>query len=616
MPRYLQGQPVTVSQPTDASEQHAERVAADVMSGAPCAACARGLPCASCGGAVERSAEGHAPSASVSSAPALGGGQPLHHDARTFFEPRFGRDLGGVRVHADEHAGELARDFSARAFATGRDIVFAPGEYEPATDSGRRLLAHELAHVLNPRESGRIARVPDAGVDAGVTDAGVPALPGGVPAPPVPALPAGTPAPALPATPPASMFDTLYGTCPTPAEATRRDAFALRHLHLDRNIPSTTFGMFDADYFPFAGALFATVRIKFNFVDADNTPDFWGLIARLGAGLDVRQFFWSDTEKADFKRDYINRVTARWSGQHAMASTKPCWPFRAASVVTPIEASTDAAAHYVATVHKSPGPGFDYKSSTNDPNVARPDLPATADLYSSDVRENPDFNSRDVATSERRRFEAALTASGASPVLFDKDRDVIKPAARTALTVFATALKQKNPSDPLIPLKLDAFASSEGELVHNTGLADRRGVAVRDLLTTLGVSQPMGVLGHGPVGAANDAANRKVDITVDHAFEAAYASNRYSVGEHEFGHMLGLPDEYQNNTTGILGTQQTLYMGLVTTAGVQGPAVWGTRTSSQMASGVDVLPRHYVTLWEALGRMTTPDITQGEWSLR
>ena len=48
---------------------------------------------------------------------------------------------------------------------------------------------------------------------------------------------------------------------------------------------------------------------------------------------------------------------------------------------------------------------------------------------------------------------------------------------------------------------------------------------------------------------------------------------------------------------------------------MQGPAVWGVDTASQMSAGVDVLPRHYVTLWEALGRMTAPDIAQAEWKL-
>ena len=79
--------------------------------------------------------------------------------------------------------------------------------------------------------------------------------------------------------------------------------------------------------------------------------------------------------------------------------------------------------------------------------------------------------------------------------------------------------------------------------------------------------------------------------------------------------MLGLPEVFQNNTTGVLGAQQTLYSGLVTAAGVPGPAVWGVDTASQMSNGIDVLPRHYVTLWEALGRMTAPDIAQSEWSI-
>jgi outer membrane protein OmpA-like peptidoglycan-associated protein len=427
----------------------------------------------------------------------------------------------------------------------------------------------------------------------------------------------GEAAPAPPGAPAAPVFDAVWGACPTPEEGLRRDAFALRTFHLDRNIPSTTFGMFDADWFPRSTLMPVTVKIKFKFVNADNTPGFWERIARLARGEDLRRFFWSATEKADFKREYISRIFVRWSAQHTLVSTKPCWAFSALPLVAPVEVDDDKDAHYIATVHKSPGPGIDYNSSTGDPDPAHPERPARATLYSSDVREEPDFVSRDVATSERRRLEAALAASGAGPVFFDKNSDAIRPGAQsTALTAFADALKAKNPSDPLIPLHLDGFASAEGDPTRNLDLSNRRAAAVRDFLVRLGVQQPVGVLGHGPVGAPNDPTNRKVEVTVDHAFETTYASNRYSVGEHEFGHMLGLPDEYQNNTTGTLGTQQTLFMALVTAAGVPGPAVWGVRTASQMADGVDVLPRHYVTLWEALARMTAPDITQAEWRLR
>ncbi len=75
-------------------------------------------------------------------------GQPLDAATRDFFEPRFGHDFGAVRVHTDWHAARSARDVQARAYTVGMDLVFGDGGYAPGTASGRRLLAHELAHVF------------------------------------------------------------------------------------------------------------------------------------------------------------------------------------------------------------------------------------------------------------------------------------------------------------------------------------------------------------------------------------------------------------------------------------------------------------------------------------
>jgi hypothetical protein len=77
-----------------------------------------------------------------------GGGQPLPLSARRFFEPRFGYDFSSVRVHADGRDAQSARDLQARAFTIGRDVVFGAGEYAPESAAGRKLLAHELAHVV------------------------------------------------------------------------------------------------------------------------------------------------------------------------------------------------------------------------------------------------------------------------------------------------------------------------------------------------------------------------------------------------------------------------------------------------------------------------------------
>jgi hypothetical protein len=78
----------------------------------------------------------------------LGRGEPLPANERAFFEARFGEDFSAVRLHADATAGAAALGFDARAFTLGRDIAFAPGEYAPGTAAGKRLLAHELVHVV------------------------------------------------------------------------------------------------------------------------------------------------------------------------------------------------------------------------------------------------------------------------------------------------------------------------------------------------------------------------------------------------------------------------------------------------------------------------------------
>jgi outer membrane protein OmpA-like peptidoglycan-associated protein len=75
-------------------------------------------------------------------------GQPLDPHARGFFEPRLGFDLSRVRIHADRTASESAQSVDALAYTAGSDVAFAAGHYQPQTDSGRRLIAHELAHVL------------------------------------------------------------------------------------------------------------------------------------------------------------------------------------------------------------------------------------------------------------------------------------------------------------------------------------------------------------------------------------------------------------------------------------------------------------------------------------
>src|ERR1043165_5428087 len=75
-------------------------------------------------------------------------GQPLDASTREFMESHFNHDFSHVRMHADRRAADSARAVNALAYTVGRDVVFGSGRYAPGTSEGRRLLAHELAHVV------------------------------------------------------------------------------------------------------------------------------------------------------------------------------------------------------------------------------------------------------------------------------------------------------------------------------------------------------------------------------------------------------------------------------------------------------------------------------------
>ncbi len=81
--------------------------------------------------------------------PALrGSGQPLEQSTREFFEPRFNQNFKDVRVHKDADAAGAAKSVNAKAYTSGKDVVFGAGQYLPGTPTGKKLLAHELTHVI------------------------------------------------------------------------------------------------------------------------------------------------------------------------------------------------------------------------------------------------------------------------------------------------------------------------------------------------------------------------------------------------------------------------------------------------------------------------------------
>jgi Domain of unknown function (DUF4157) len=134
---------LVVSRAEDAAEQEADRLA-DEMIGAPVP---HGRPTATLGawpaGDSPKQAE---------ICIGLAGGQPLPESVQAYFEPRLGRDLSAVRIHTGPETAGSAGALGALAYTVGRDVVFAAGQYAPNAAAGRRLLAHELAHVVRSTE--------------------------------------------------------------------------------------------------------------------------------------------------------------------------------------------------------------------------------------------------------------------------------------------------------------------------------------------------------------------------------------------------------------------------------------------------------------------------------
>ncbi len=154
---------LSISQPDDPEEREADAVADRIMRshagpGAAVSTCSCSNDeemCDECkqknSATISRKADGNnatTPPHRVMNQLRGSAGHPLDTSTRAFFEPRFGRDLSHVRVHTDSAAESSSRSIQAHAFAAKNNIFFASGQFSPHTDTGRRLLAHELTHVV------------------------------------------------------------------------------------------------------------------------------------------------------------------------------------------------------------------------------------------------------------------------------------------------------------------------------------------------------------------------------------------------------------------------------------------------------------------------------------
>jgi Domain of unknown function (DUF4157) len=142
------GRRLFVNSPGDAYEQEADRIAGQVMAD-------QVMPVPAGSPRLQRfslPSNGEMDAAPASVEQVLAGpGSPLEPGVRQDMEPRFGHDFSRVTVHSGAAAEQSARDVGASAYTVGNHMVFGKGWFAPATSGGRRLIAHELTHVLQQR---------------------------------------------------------------------------------------------------------------------------------------------------------------------------------------------------------------------------------------------------------------------------------------------------------------------------------------------------------------------------------------------------------------------------------------------------------------------------------
>jgi hypothetical protein len=183
---------LTINTPGDIYEQEADHVAEQVMRmpepnieggracGGGCSACQSGTK-GNGHQSLQTKHVGPSDAGQIAAPPIVhevlaSPGQPLDSSTRAFFEPRFGHDFSRVRVHTGENAPASAKAVGALAYTYGSDVIFGAGQFSPHTWEGRRLLAHELAHVVQQQSFSSATAVANnntaAEVEAGPAAAG------------------------------------------------------------------------------------------------------------------------------------------------------------------------------------------------------------------------------------------------------------------------------------------------------------------------------------------------------------------------------------------------------------------------------------------------------------
>ena len=369
-------------------------------------------------------------------------------------------------------------------------------------------------------------------------------------------------------------------------------------------VPSTARGKFDCSYRPSSGNFFMTVKLSATF------------------GGSFLEWF-SSEEQTRMKTDLTQGVPVYWNGPCTLRCTRHGWTD---IVVNPVFAVTfgSSGSHFKMVIsredERTNPHGRECRGFVSMNQVSGIDAQDRVELRDFHTREfNHTVGGLLTAGNDREFVENALIACGGTVERRGGGRIPVGVFPFTATSADTAGIAahlrefvrranlQLAGSHP-VPVILKGFI----QVPEAPGLAAQRANAVRTIFTTAGLKNPITV---DPVSYSG---SPSVEITIDRTYETSFSTGvsqfPYNVAAHEFGHMIGLPDEYEDATTGAKLTVKQNYLALVHRAGLL-PPTFPSHTSSMMSDGMTLMNWHYVTAWEALATLTHDFLDEDEWAI-
>ncbi|NMF59687.1 eCIS core domain-containing protein [Pseudanabaena yagii] len=582
-----------------------------------------------------------------------GSGKSLDPSLQAKMGQAMGADFSSVKVHIDSQSDQLNKSIQAKAFTTGQDIFFRQGEYNPNSKDGQELLAHELTHVVQQnngdvnrklKQNYIVSQNPNDSLQRQVNthDAGCSCSSCGFKLQKKSITSNSNNLNVLQKNPKPTIQRGLF------SKKTEREKFNSKKFKLRNWQPSTGGGKFDADYNPKTGIMTITVKVHFDYQDSS---------AYKGLATDDADTEWTREGKKAWFNDFKSAVMSKWGNISTISCDKVNFTDVVVQpVINVVESKKANDAHYSVSVSKAftkktggmrtaggvsgvndQGGGTlqeqDTKDKINDPIVSQHLAPTEKTT-----------NIKPAYERDRERLLKKL--ANVAPIVFDAKTSKFAVGMKAQLTNIAqdlASLRKDSALAHLHPLSIDVTLGSR----ESSGLVGLRKEAIDKVLSDSGVEQP--TTAKQAMGAIGSSAKLEAPDTPNTLTQYEQNWSRITAA-HEFGHMIGLLDEYcpavspdlllkMVNEGKIAHTEttlssyaqgkkskhteegQTAYSKLLDKTGLETPtwarpeAKQDEKSTSLMSGGFEVLKQHYVTLWEALTVMTKDFVPDTNWKI-